>query len=267
LLRDRIVLGIRDASTQKLLLRERDLTLNKTIDICKATESAVTQEEVFRPETVNKLHSYKDTVSMDKAHKSVSSTNKSRRRKYCGTDHVFVKEKCPAWGKVCASCSKRNHFAKMCHQSKSQDFRSTNSRTKSHKPIHHVEEKSNSEVEWVNAIHKHEPNRKYDDLKCEMLVGDKTVAFQIDTGASINILPVNYAPYIHPTCKKLTMWNGNQFTPLGVRRTKLQNPKNNKRYNVEFVVVEGDRTPLIGLSAAEQMKLITVNDDKLNLVL
>ena len=45
LLRDRIVLGIRDASTQKLLLRERDLTLNKTIDICKATESAVTQEK------------------------------------------------------------------------------------------------------------------------------------------------------------------------------------------------------------------------------
>ena len=50
-------------------------------------------------------------------------------------------------------------------------------------------------------------------------------------------------------------------------RTKLQNPKNNKRYSVEFVVVEGDRTPLFGLSAAEQMKLITVNDDKLNRVL
>jgi len=105
------------------------------------------------------------------------------------------------------------------------------------------------------------------DLKCEMLVGDKTVAFQIDNGASVNILPVNYAPYIHSTCKKLTMWNGNQFTPLGVCRTKLQNPKNNKRYSVEFVVVEGDRTPLIGLSAAEQMKLITINDDKLNRVL
>jgi len=57
------------------------------------------------------------------------------------------------------------------------------------------------------------------------------------------------------------MWNGNQFTPVRVCCTKLQNPKNNKRYSVEFVVVEGDRTPLIGLSAAEQMKLITVNNE------
>jgi len=155
----------------------------------------------------------------------------------------------------------------MCHQSKSQDLRSTNSRTKSHKPINHVEEQSDSEVDWVNAVRKHESERKYDDLKCEMLVGNKTVAFQIDTGASVNILPVHHAPYVHPTNKKLTMWNGNQFTPVGVCRTKLQNPKNNKRYSVEFVVVEGDRTPLIGLSAAEQMKLITVNNDKLNRVL
>ena len=166
---------------------------------------------------------------------------------------------------MCASCSKRNHFAKMCHQSKSQDLRSTNSRTKSHGSIHHVEEQSDSEGEWVNAIRKHETDRKYDDLKCEMLVGDKTVAFQIDTGACVNILPMYYAPYFHPTNKQLTVWNGNQFTPVGGCRTKLQ--KNNKCYSIEFVVVEGDRTPFIGLSAAEQMKLITVNDDKLNRVL
>ena len=161
LLRDRIVLGIRDASTQKLLLRERDLTLNKTIDICKATESAVTQEKVYRPETVNKLQSYKDTVSTDKVYERTISTDKLKRCKYCGTDHVFVKEKCP----VCATCSKRNHFAKVCQQSKSQDLRSTNSRTKSHRPIHHVEEQSDSEVEWVNVIHKHERIRKYNGLK------------------------------------------------------------------------------------------------------
>ena len=156
MLRDRIVLGIRDASTQKLLLRERDLTLNKTIDICKSTQSAVTQENVYRSETVNKLQSYEDTASTDMVHERIPSTDKSKRCKYCGTDHVFVKEKCPAWGKVCAACSKKNHFAKVCQQSKSQDLRSTNSRTKSHRPIHHVEEQSDSEVEWVNAIHKHE---------------------------------------------------------------------------------------------------------------
>jgi len=41
ILRDRIVLGIRDVTTQQILLRERALTLEKTIDICKSAENAL----------------------------------------------------------------------------------------------------------------------------------------------------------------------------------------------------------------------------------
>ena len=34
--------------------------------------------------------------------------------KYCGLSHERVKEKCPAWGKTCRSCGKKNHYAKVC---------------------------------------------------------------------------------------------------------------------------------------------------------
>jgi len=100
-----------------------------------------------------------------------------------------------------------------------------------------------------------------------MIIGKEPIAFQIDTGASVNLLPARYAPYIEPTSKKLTMWNGSVLRPLGQCRTILRNPKNSKKYNVEFVVVEGDRTPLIGHSAAEQMKLIEVREENLKRVL
>ena len=42
LLRDRIVLGIRDDGARKRLLQERSLDLKKCIDICKSAENAIT---------------------------------------------------------------------------------------------------------------------------------------------------------------------------------------------------------------------------------
>jgi len=50
MLRDRIVLGIRDNTTQQLLLREQDLTLENTINICKATENATLHGKAYRTE-------------------------------------------------------------------------------------------------------------------------------------------------------------------------------------------------------------------------
>ena len=57
-----------------------------------------------------------------------------------------------------------------------------------------------------------------------------------------------------PTDKQLTMWNGTQLTPIENCRIWLKNPRNKKRYNSEFVVVKEQLTPLIGLSASEQMR-------------
>ncbi len=55
IIRDRFVLGIRDQSTQQALLKERELTLETCVDICKASENASAQSKVLRPETVNRV--------------------------------------------------------------------------------------------------------------------------------------------------------------------------------------------------------------------
>ena len=61
------------------------------------------------------------------------------------------------------------------------------------------------------------------------------------------------------TTKTLQMGNETTLTPLGSCRIILQNPKNKKKFSVEFLVVDEQLTPLIGAKAAQQMGLITVN--------
>ena len=53
ILRDRIVLGIRDSDTQTELLKVRKLTLEKCIDICRASENASIKNKVLHPENAN----------------------------------------------------------------------------------------------------------------------------------------------------------------------------------------------------------------------
>ena len=55
IIRDRIVLGIRDPETQSELLKERALTLQTCVDICKAAENANSQARSLRHESVNKV--------------------------------------------------------------------------------------------------------------------------------------------------------------------------------------------------------------------
>ena len=58
------------------------------------------------------------------------------------------------------------------------------------------------------------------------------------------------------------MWNGVTETARGKTMIKVKNVKTNKKWNVDYVIVENDNhTPLLSHKAAEAMKLITVNYD------
>ena len=95
----------------------------------------------------------------------------------------------------------------------------------------------------------------------EMLVGKAEVKFQVDSGASVNVISADLVAdkKLEPTTKTLQMWNDTTLKPLGSCRLILHNPKNKKKFSVEFLVVDRQLTPLIGAKAAQQMGLITVN--------
>ena len=43
----------------------------------------------------------------------------------------------------------------------------------------------------------------------------------------------------------------------------MRNPRNSKKYNVEFVAVKGKYTPLIGSRASQQINLVTVHQENI----
>ena len=74
LIRDRIVLGIKNEQTTKKLLRTRDLTLNKYIDICRSEE--VTDKRIkslAEPEDINQVKSKGEKQRPFEAKKRVTS--------------------------------------------------------------------------------------------------------------------------------------------------------------------------------------------------
>ena len=110
LLRDRLVMGIRDDETRKKLLEISDLTLTRCIDLCRANEA-----------TGARMKQMNTKGGGDKVH-GVRKKDKTRSRKrtckFCGQSHEYKKELCPAWGSRCEKCNGRNHFAARCKKSK-----------------------------------------------------------------------------------------------------------------------------------------------------
>ena len=135
LIRDRIVVGIRDNGTRKRLLQEEKLTLNKCIDICRSSEAISVQLQAMGNQEDLKFVA-DDKIkkeTQDKGGKDVISC------KFCGKKHVRSREECPAWGKNCSKCGEKNHFAVKCTKSsKASKSSRPPKKKKKRKPVHTI---------------------------------------------------------------------------------------------------------------------------------
>ncbi len=177
LLKDRIVLGITDAKTREKLLNERPLTLNKCLDICRSVESASEQMKTYEA-TVHKVSTEKTksfSSSKTKAKSSYGDPKTIEKCKFCSGKHAWKKDACPAWGKSCSQCRKKNHLSKCCRNAK----------------VHGVEANgsdSDSSIESISTVNVFAVGCIF----TEMLINKKSVKFQIDSGAIVNVLPKSY---------------------------------------------------------------------------
>ena len=94
--------------------------------------------------------------------------------KSCGYEHPPEKKKCPAWAKTCKKCKQKNHFAKKCSR-----------RT----VVYNIE--SEEELEEISVVRIQAVKERA--VFAKMLLKQQPVQFQIDCGASANILPLKYA--------------------------------------------------------------------------
>lgn len=102
--------------------------------------------------------------------------------KFCGNMYKMLREECPAYGKLCNECQRMNHFASWCNNKryiKSVQERDTSSDVS--------ETESVDVIEIINTT-SHKKNGMY----AEMLIEGTPVKFQIDCGATVNIIPKKY---------------------------------------------------------------------------
>ena len=157
---------------------------------------------------------------------------------------------------MCGACGRKNHFAAQCE-----------AREKAHNV--EVEEDETSEEEFlycvttntemtgtVNSVTERE-------IHAQMLINEKPVKFHIDCGATVNVIPSKYVNRqdIQPTKRVLQMWNKTELKPEGTCRVTIRNPRNRKKYSVEFIVVKENLTPLLGAKVIQQMELIEVHEE------
>ena len=122
-----------------------------------------------------------------------------------------------------------------------------------------LESLDESEILRVHSASDHEYARK---LFATISLGNSMVKFQLDSGATCNLLPAKYLEdrnELTPTRKRLTMYNDTMIKPLGTCKMEVLNPKNARCYHVEFVVDDSDRAvPILGNQTMQQMHLIRV---------
>lgn len=142
-------MGIANKQLQRKLLETADLNYDKAVEKCRVNEATNEQSETMN-KTVNvneikttnkhKAHNGAHAKHAERSHNTHGSSGKKnvqkqqqqqqrpqdksnektndkielRICKFCNYKHVFGQQNCPAFGKECKKCSKKNHFSAVC---------------------------------------------------------------------------------------------------------------------------------------------------------
>ncbi|XP_063956518.1 uncharacterized protein K02A2.6-like [Lytechinus pictus] len=166
------------------------------------------------------------------------------------------KESCPAWGQKCKACSKPNNFkgSSVCKT----------------RNIHHVgDDDYSSSAERISFVQINAVDMDKEQIICNMLINNQRVPFQLDSGATVNLLPQKYLKeedVVQSANIRLSMWNKATTQAIGKCKVITRNPATGKKYKVEYIVVKEDLPPLLSKTTGEKMQIITVHYDSLELV-
>ncbi|KAK7096049.1 hypothetical protein V1264_005395 [Littorina saxatilis] len=117
MLRDKMVLGIKDVRSREKLLEVRGLTLKLAVEMCKAAEAAQIQtKDIANPKQEQEATVHKVSQHKGHSHKEKASRQTNHKCIKCGKTHE--KRNCPAFGKTCYKCGYKNHFATHCKSKK-----------------------------------------------------------------------------------------------------------------------------------------------------
>ena len=209
MLRNRIIQGINDKATQAKMLDKKNPDIDTIVNIARTCEATQLHLKTMAAGSsdVHKVTGQKHKFRRKKPHGGYKPTNILKCR-FCSGKHPMKKELCPAWGKTCLVCKQKNHFkgSEKCPKVKgvhAVDVSSDDSDSSSIEDIYVVEAICGIDTPSDDSA-----------VYCEMIVNESPVKFQIDCGASVNVIPLEFLSEIdrqnleQRNAVKLKMWNG-----------------------------------------------------------
>ena len=232
ILRDRLVLGVRDEKIRESLLRVNDLTLAKAIAIYKASEQT-SQQLKFGSGTEESVGAV-NTEPPPNTRRPCDPPLHRPECRFCGYQHG--NHQCPANGQTCHKCGQKNHFQSRC--------RSTNQK------LNAVEE-APEEVFRISKVGS--AISALITMEVGMQSSQSQVTFQLDTGAECNLLSqkeyqramgdVDLAQVKRCSHKFIKTYTNEHYKILG--STALPTWRHGKRSVLQFNITEDDLTPLL----------------------
>lgn len=167
----------------------------------------------------------------------------SNRCGYCGTSHP--KGNCPAFGKKCTKCQKKNHFALVCRS----------------KVIHLETQQVEEEGAEVFEIG---PRAFQAGLFKTVKINGHKLSMQVDTGAEVSLIPQNFwkqlgQPALRKCKRILRQFDGSIIACIGEFTATLETET--KFITVNLVVTSAEkRHGLLGMDTVElQESAVTIN--------
>ena len=275
LIKDRIVGGIRRQETREKLLHTDNLDLTRCLAICRSAEFSESAIKEISQSTTNTVSAVRHKTTR----KPYKQSDESRSCKFCNTQHEFKAKHCPAWGKTCSSCGKENHFAVQC------EFLQRNPNKKKKRPQFSKTKKKSVKALQIEYTSSEEESESDDDYACiyavsatrsiknklfaKMLLNGSAVKFQIDCGATCNIVPKHLLTrkqllsLDESKTSVLHMYNNTTESTLGEVNIKMRNLKTDEKFKVRCSVLKNDCQPILGSTAAQSMNLFEVRHENI----
>ena len=269
IIRDRIVIGIREDSTRRKLLQTRKLDLQAAIDACKANEIATRQlRAISTPEEVDALahpgtraSTSRTPVHQQQRHRGerqhTGESSSSRRCHYCDRQHAATKENCPAYGHTCRRCSKKHHFEAVCMSG----GRLTSNPKKNKQQVCNLDF-DDSEDELLSLA---SGDRRR--LFSRLIVDGRTVRFLLDCGSTVNLLPASFvdglAVQLRPATTPLRMFDDTALKTAGVITAMVQHPRTKRQSKLDFHVAAKHQQAILGLEACLEFDLLEVREENI----
>ena len=260
MVRDRIVVGIRNAALSEKLQLDAELTLEKAVTYVRQSETVKQQQTLLRggntekPDTViGAVQGTREPGQGSRRQRSSQWTSRGPTQNQCGSSTVCSRcgkfpahdrEHCPAKDAICRKCSKRGHYQAVC---------------RSPAKVGGVQAHTDSSHEVFLGAVETQDREPANPWAVTLQLNVRVIEFQIDTGAEVTVISEHAwrqisCPPLSATQCRLRGPDTHTLSVNGIFTGKHRNGENEAEE--EIYVVKRLHTPLLGRPAIDQLGLL-----------